>query len=217
MVHGNVRRRCHFHAGEAGLLGEGGRRQQHRSCPGGAYCGHARERHAAGLCFGGEPGAQTLVRREPWNQAAEGARSRRCRGHASLRCADCGAEQADRRSDRAAADERLLGRFGHGRQDPGDERPRHLGARPCPRAAGGQLRAPARARDCRCQRSRVARCRGRRRGQSSGRSGTRRRRCGARGGQCSEHGHGCGGQHHRAEKDRTCAGLYRCPDRPLRA
>ena len=67
LVHGQVRRRRHLHAGQAGLLRARRAGDQHRAHPGGADRGHARERDAPDFApegslalkpwFGVEPGA----------------------------------------------------------------------------------------------------------------------------------------------------------------
>ena len=71
LVHGEVRRRRHLHAGQAGLLGERRGGDQHRPYPGGADRGDAGERHAAGL----------RARREAWRSSPGSARTwgSRCR------------------------------------------------------------------------------------------------------------------------------------------
>ena len=65
VVHGEVRRRWHLHAGEPGFLRARRRGDQHRPHTGGVDRSDAGERHPARLRTRGKLGAQALVRRQP--------------------------------------------------------------------------------------------------------------------------------------------------------
>ena len=80
LVHGQVRRRRHLHAGQADLLGARRGGHQHRPYRAGADRGDARERRRAGLRAGGQPRAQAVVRLQPGPRAAARARPAGGRG-----------------------------------------------------------------------------------------------------------------------------------------